>query len=934
MCSPFFPIKRISVLFVENINKLVYIAMKSCRSLSGIFFLVLEIISLEIALIRSQGALCMKHLILQQFWDSIPQEKLKHVRRKLPYYLKKLTEERGNIGNMPRGFYARRIRGTIDKYKFRIANDDRILFIYADDIKGVRAENKCGIVLLAYCSHDEQIRTGRSMVITGEEEFTEYDFEIQSYTEDTETTDFCAIEVRYASLNLALDHTRAYQVEDQDLARMAEEGVKDWQYYLNNDQYNCVQIHDRPIFLSGGAGTGKSTIGLHKLFALSKNKDAKLAYFTYTKTLKNDFEKMYHTYQQDYCKSNPDGEMATIEFHSLTEFCCVTLEKKVSNLVGYSKFERRFCRENWPLFVNFFVDKVDIWQEIRGLIKGYMGRYWLRNEVFENSKKKLKALTLDLLVAHNFIRIIGQDRYMILEKFEKIFRDADNESMVVASFMTEELDKKIIISDITRIKRQVTDGQFRAPLMAKEVYLGLEDDDCIFSKEERLQIYGIAEKYQEWLEKEKKFDENDLARQILTMERIGRLKNSYDYIMVDEVQDLSELQIYLLLSLKRDNGNFNDFFFSGDIHQMINPTYFSFSRLRMPFHYQHAEKELQLLEKNYRSQEHIVNLSNKMGELCKNYIGAKDNFSAIALQKPGNLPFLLLPSVENRQELFSIVQQKDRKYTIIVVPSEEEKKRIKVQMGTEERVFTVQEIKGLEYDYVVCVNMLTPFLNEWQDIMAGKGKKNAKYRYYFNIFYVAITRAKENLCIYEEDHEHPLLKHIGDFLQPVDKFDSTIMQLTRRASRHEVLNDARNQERLGKYVQAIQGYGEVDDQRSILRCEGYILREDGLYFEAVKSFLTAGEKEEAWDLAEEVENDKLRLIVLFQIMTNPEDMETMFGKPLEILHQIISSEIADDEFMELVNNKYLGPKFLEYEKKCNDCLHGIEIVKKEFSFDE
>lgn len=876
----------------------------------------------------------MKHLILQQFWDSIPQEKLKHVRRKLPYYLKKLTDERGNIGNMPRGFYARRIKGTEDKYKFRIANDDRILFIYADDMKGMRIENKYGIVLLAYCSHDNQIRKGRSMNVTGQEEFHEYDFELRSYTEETETTVFAAVESQYAALNLVIDHTRAYQVEDQDLARMAEEGVKDWQYYLNNEQYHCVQINDRPIFLSGGAGTGKSTIGLHKLFALSKNKDAKLVYFTYTKGLKNDFEKLYMTYQEDYSKSNLQGAMASIEFHSFIEFCCTTVGKKISDLVTYPKFEQGFCKENWPLFINFFIDKVDIWQEIRGLIKGYMGRYWLRNEIFENTKNKFKSVTVEFLMAHGFIKMIEKDRYMILEKFEKILRDAHHESMMFAALFTEEIDKKTILTDLAKIKRQVMDGQFSAPLLPKETYLGLDDDDCIFNKEERLQIYGIAEKYQEWLEKEKKFDENDAARQMLLLAKIGRLKKNYDYVMVDEVQDLSELQIYLLLSLKRDNGNHNDFFFSGDIHQMINPTYFSFSRLRMPFHYQHAEKELQLLEKNYRSQEHIVRLSNKMGELCKNYIGAKDNFSGIPLQKPGNLPFWLLPSEENQQQLLAEVQKKDRKYTIIVVPSEEEKKRIKGQIGTAERVFTVQEVKGLEYDYVVCVNMLTPFLNEWQDIMSGKGKKNAKYRYYFNIFYVAITRAKENLCIYEEAGEHPLLQDIADFLQPVAKFDANVMQLARRATRYEVLNDARNQERLGKYAQAIQGYGEIDDQRGILRCEGYMLRDEGLYFDAVKKLIAADEKEEAWNLAEEVENDKLRLIVLFQMMTKPEEMEIMFGKPITILHQIISNEARDDEFMALVNGKYLGPKFLDYEKKCKDCLQGIEIVKKEFTFDE
>ena len=803
----------------------------------------------------------MKHLILQQFWDSIPQEKLKHVRHKLPYYLEKLSTERGNISNMPKGFYARRIRGTADKYKFRIANDDRILFMYADDVKGIRMENKCGIVLLAYCNHDQQIRSGRNIEVSGKEEFSECDFDIQSYTEETEAIDFGAIEASYATLTFMIDNSRAYQVEDNDLARMAEDGVKDWQYYLNNEQYACVQIYDRPVFLSGGAGTGKSTIGLHKLFALSKNKDARLAYFTYTKTLKEDFEKMYIGFQIDYSKSNPDELVANVEFHSINEFCLKTLGKKSTQLINFRRFENEFCADNWFLFQNISIHKIDIWQEIRGLIKGFMGPYWLRNEMSK-------------------------------------------------------------------------EHQFESPLIMQEIYLSLADEDCIFNKEERIKIYTIAEKYQAWLENKNKFDENDLARTMLIMLERGTLKSIYDYIMVDEVQDLSELQIFLLLSLKRNQANFNDYFFSGDIHQMINPTYFSFSRLRMPFHYQHVDKELQILEKNYRSQEHIVQLSNKMGQLCKTYIGAKDNFSAIALQKPGNLPFWLLPNVDNKQQLFSTLQRKDRKYAIIVVPNEAEKQRIKTEMGTDERIFTVQEIKGLEYDYVVCVNMLTPFLTEWQDIMDGQGKKNAKYRYYFNIFYVALTRAKRNLCIYEDNSEHPLFLEIKQFLQQISVFDPTVMDLIRRANRIEVLNDARNQEKLGNYDQAIQGYGDINDPIGVLRCEGKIYQEKGLYFKAVKCFIVAGEKDEAWRLAEEEEDDKLRLFVLLQIIKSPEDMEVMFGKPLRTIHEVISREIQDAEFIELVYKNYLRPKCAEYQKKCEDCLNGIEIVKKEFTLYE
>lgn len=872
----------------------------------------------------------MKHLILQQFWDSIPQEKLKHVRRKLPYYLKILTQERGNISNMPKGFYARRIRGTTDKYKFRVANDDRVLFIYADDIQGIRMENKCGIVLLAYCSHDEQIRRGRKLEVTGNEEFSEHDFTLQRYTEETETARFCEIEASYANVHLMIDNTRVYQVDDHELAQMAEEGVKDWQYYLNNEQYNCVQIHDRPVFLSGGAGTGKSTIGLHKLFALSKNKDARLAYFTYTKTLKDDFAKMYNQYQSDHSKNNPGSLAATVEFHSLNEFCFTILGRKPANLVDFRKFEKSFCTEYWPLFQNVQIHKLDIWQEIRGLIKGFMGRYWLRNEIFTNLTHQLQPQTLELLLTQGFIEQIDKERYMLIKNRQSLFSDTDDAERLIDALLAERLDREKILNDIKKIKKQLKQGRFASPFISKEIYLSLEDEDCIFSREDRNQIYTITEKYQEWLENDNKFDENDLVRSMLMTLEKGKVRPIYDYIMVDEVQDLSELQIYLLLSLKKNKASYNEFFFSGDIHQMINPTYFSFSRLRMPFHYCHVEKELQLLEKNYRSQENIVHLSNKIGQLCKTFIGAKDNFNAIPLQSAGNVPFWLMPSTENRQQLFSTLQRKDRKYAIIVVPNDAEKKRIKEEIGSVERVFTVQEIKGLEYDYVVCVNMLTPFLNEWQDIVEGRGKKNAKYRYYFNIFYVALTRARRNLCIYEDNSKHPLLLHIGDFLQQIAQFDANRMDLKRSASRQEVLNDARNQERLGNYDQAIQGYRDLKDQFSVVRCEAKILREQGLHLAAVKKFLEARAKDEAWEHAEELEDDKLRLFVVLHIMSTPEDMEEMFGKPLAMLHEIIAREVTDSEFIELVYERYLIPKFKEYQKKCDDCLNGIEMIKKEF----
>jgi hypothetical protein len=60
-------------------------------------------------------------------------------------------------------------------------------------------------------------------------------------------------------------------------------------------------------------------------------------------------------------------------------------------------------------------------------------------------------------------------------------------------------------------------------------------------------------------------------------------------------------------------------------------------------------------------------------------------------------------------------------------------------------------------------------------------------------------------------------------------------------------------------------------------------------------------------------------------------VETMFGKPLTVMHEVIAREADDSGFIDLVYRKYLGPKFEEYQKKCDDCLNGIEMVKEEFA---
>ena len=70
-------------------------------------------------------------------------------------------------------------------------------------------------------------------------------------------------------------------------------------------------------------------------------------------------------------------------------------------------------------------------------------------------------------------------------------------------------------------------------------------------------------------------------------------------------------------------------------------------------------------------------------------------------------------------------------------------------------ILTVSEIKGLERDTVILYNVLSANYDKWETldritVNRKTADENSVYRYYFNLFYVAVSRAKSNVYVYEE----------------------------------------------------------------------------------------------------------------------------------------------------------------------------------------
>ena len=344
-------------------------------------------------------------------------------------------------------------------------------------------------------------------------------------------------------------------------------------------------------------------------------------------------------------------------------------------------------------------------------------------------------------------------------------------------------------------------------LIPFDEYTSLNKSYSLLSFEEKEFIYRIAEKYEEWKLENDLYDMNDLAVRSIN----SNIK--YDFLVVDEIQDFTEVEIYFMASLIKNPVNI---LLAGDIHQMINFNSFSFERLRNYYFTKNIRNQEVILSKNYRNSKDIVELANFLTDLRKKYIGNlgvkdyKENFivdkGKITLMKPD---YELLKNI-----------QKDVKFAILV-SSKEEKYNLDRFSDVHMRVFSIDEIKGLEYDNVICLNLATTNLFAWKKIFNGEVKRDQRYRKYFNLFYVGITRCKKNLIIMEDKIQgNLLLEKIKDFITEANQENKEILSKEINISNKEEWFEE------GKRLYNVENYEEAQKAFEMAGCPTWILEKN------------------------------------------------------------------------------------------------------------
>ena len=336
----------------------------------------------------------------------------------------------------------------------------------------------------------------------------------------------------------------------------------------------------------------------------------------------------------------------------------------------------------------------------------------------------------------------------------------------------------------------------------RQDYRALGVRQSIFAEELRGAVYDLFEKYRHFLLDQGWFDAN-----LVSHAWLDKIQPRYDFVVVDEVQDLTNVQLLLILRALRDPTRF---LLCGDANQIVHPNFFSWAKLKTLFWSQQGRDApsdlIRILNANFRNSPQVTSIANTILRIKHARFGSIDRESTYLVNSRGPTQGrvgLLRDTASVKRELDRRTAQSTRFAILVLHP--EQKAEVREYFRTP-LVFSIHEAKGLEYDNVLLYGFLSSEEKRFRDIVAGldpsdlqgelryargrdKTDKSLEiYKFYINALYVAVTRAVKNLYLIESRPKQQLLDLLGlteihDRVDDVEEHSASLEEWRREAHR-------------------------------------------------------------------------------------------------------------------------------------------------------
>lgn len=460
---------------------------------------------------------------------------------------------------------------------------------------------------------------------------------------------------------------------------------------LDRLQRQIVFTENKNMLVQGIAGSGKTNLCIDKiLFAASMNYGGRTLYSTYSRGLLLDVRNKVEAFLRslkEYYAAYSEGR-ATVAGDS--EILAA------ERLIGVPLSSAEGVAPQLQRIIDYLENKVD---------------YLLLEDIF-------RASLGDRVRADEgtFIDFLKQSKnYNLLQRRKK-------------SEVTDEVLYKEIYGFIF--------GKATTRPITKEEYLLARKG--AFSGYDAEFIYDLSSEYLSEIRSRGLLDLN------LACAEVSIPVPTYSLVILDEVQDFTERQLAFFRSLAVK------LFCVGDASQMVNPAYFSFARLK-DLLYKKDVTDVEELSYNYRNSPEIAGVVAALSDLNRATFGVHGFvLSAEAVASEAGAFAVTFKTADFAKR---ISREKTDNFTVVVA-SAREKEALRELLPKKE-ILTVSEIKGLERDTVVLYNVLSSNKDKFHalartEIDRKGADENSIYRYYFNLFYVGVSRARRHLFVAEE----------------------------------------------------------------------------------------------------------------------------------------------------------------------------------------
>lgn len=381
-------------------------------------------------------------------------------------------------------------------------------------------------------------------------------------------------------------------------------------------------------------------------------------------------------------------------------------------------------------------------------------------------------------------------------------------------------------------KGVITGSPVDSAWLSQEEYLGLGVKQSVFPISEREKIYPLFQKYLAWLKENNWHDSN-----ILSFQYLEKITPRFDYVIVDEVQDITNIQLKCILQSLTHKTNF---ILTGDSNQIVHPNFFSWSKVKSYFYLSgDSGGQVKILQTNYRNSLRVVDLSNRLLKIKNARFGSIDRESNYLINTISNNPGETLLYVNDEKKKTELNRRTEDSKDFAVIVADSVYKGEAARFFKTPLIFTIQEAKGLEYENVILIDFISNYADEFREIIRGvtaedlvaeqlqynraadKQDKDAEtFKFFINSFYVAITRSIKNIYLFESRIDHPLLE-----LLQLQETKSAIQVTQAKSSREEWLQEAQKLKEQGKFEQAEQilakylGYEYISQEQLAAICQ-------------------------------------------------------------------------------------------------------------------